>query len=288
MKNASPSVSSAAATSNPAPNTLEGFAILHQFFRLKRREWAIHSADERAQVLAQAASLFAAMGEREDGQSALFTELGHKGDLLVIHFRRGFDELAEAERELAESALSEFLEQSSSYLSVIEIGLYESTEKLRSELLGRGLIPDSPQWREAVATEMTGQRARLASRLWPKIPDRRYLCFYPMNKRRAGTDNWYMLPLEERQRLMHDHGMIGRRYAGQVNQIISGSIGFDDWEWGVDLFADDPMVFKKLVYEMRFDESSARYAEFGSFHFGIRMMPSEVGRLLGTKADGET
>jgi chlorite dismutase len=288
MKNASPSVSGAADASNPAPNTLEGFAILHQFFRLKRREWAIHSADERAQVLAQAASLFAAMGEREDGQSALFTELGHKGDLLVIHFRRGFDELAEAERELAESALSEFLEQSSSYLSVIEIGLYESTVKLRSELLGRGLIPDSPQWREAVATEMTGQRARLASRLWPKIPDRRYLCFYPMNKRRAGTDNWYMLPLEERQRLMHDHGMIGRRYAGQVNQIISGSIGFDDWEWGVDLFADDPMVFKKLVYEMRFDESSARYAEFGSFHFGIRMMPSEVGRLLGTKADGET
>jgi len=288
MKNDRPSGSGGRDASNPAPNTLEGFAILHQFFRFKRREWAMHSANEHARVLAQASSIFAAMEEREDGQSALFTELGHKGDLLVIHFRRSFDQLAEAECELAESALSEFLEQSGSYLSVIEIGLYESTVKLHSELLRRGFAPDSPQWREAVTTEMAEQRERLASRLWPKIPDRRYLCFYPMNKRRIGTDNWYMLPLEERQRLMHDHGMIGRRYAGQVNQIISGSIGFDDWEWGVDLFADDPLVFKRLVYEMRFDESSARYAEFGPFHFGIRLMPSELGRLLRTKADRET
>jgi chlorite dismutase len=131
---------------------------------------------------------------------------------------------------------------------------------------------------------MAEQRRKLASRLWPKIPERGYLCFYPMNKRRAGADNWYMLPLEERQRLMHDHGMIGRRYAGQVNQVISGSIGFDDWEWGVDLFADDPLVFKKLVYEMRFDESSARYAEFGPFHFGIRLAPAELGRVMGTNA----
>ncbi len=287
MKNAGPSLFRTRASSNAVPNTLEGFAILHQFFRIRRREWAMRSANERAQALAQASAIFAAMAEREDGRSALFSELGHKADLLVIHFRRSFDELASAEREVAEAALSEFLEQSGSYLSVIEIGLYESTVKLHSELIGRGLTSDSPQWREAVATEMAEQRARLASRLWPKIPDRRYLCFYPMNKRRAGADNWYMLPLEERQRLMHDHGMIGRRYAGQVNQIISGSIGFDDWEWGVDLFADDPLVFKKLVYEMRFDESSARYAEFGPFHFGIRLMPSEVSGLMGAERQRE-
>jgi hydrogen peroxide-dependent heme synthase len=282
MKNDSPLTAGRHAW-NPAPNTLEGFAILHQFFRIKRREWAMRSVDERAQVLGQASSIFAAMGEREDGQSALFTELGHKGDLLLIHFRRAFEELAEAERTLAESALSEFFEQSGSYLSVVEIGLYESTVKLHSELVERRLIPDSSPWREAVATEMAEQRGKLATRLWPKIPERRYVCFYPMNKRRTGADNWYMLPLEERQRLMHDHGLIGRRYAGQVNQIISGSIGFDDWEWGVDLFADDPLVFKKLVYEMRFDESSARYAEFGPFHFGIRLRPSEVGRLMGAE-----
>jgi peroxiredoxin len=280
MKNASPQISAARDTSNPAPNTLEGFAILHQFFRVRRRDWAVQPANERSKMLAQGCSIFAAMAAREDGQSAMFAELGHKGDLLLVHFRRSFDELAEAEREVADPALSTFLEQSGSYLSVIEIGLYESTAKLHSELLGRGVTPDSTEWRQATATEMAGQRTKLASRLWPKIPDRKYLCFYPMNKRRSADDNWYMLPLTERQRLMHEHGMIGRRYAGQVNQIISGSIGLDDWEWGVDLFADDPLVFKKLVYEMRFDESSARYAEFGPFHFGIRLAPAELGRLL--------
>jgi chlorite dismutase len=279
MKNASALVFRDA--SNAAPLTLEGSAILHQFFRLKRLEWTRRPPKEREQALSQAASLFAEMAAREDGESALFTELGHKGDVLILHLRQGFDQLAEAEREVALSALNEFLEPSGSYLSVIEIGLYEASVKLHADLATQGIAPDSEQWRAAAATQMAQLRARLTSRLWPKIPERRYLCFYPMNKRRSGSDNWYMLPLEERQRLMHEHGMIGRRYAGQVTQIISGSIGFDDWEWGVDLFADDPMVFKKLVYEMRFDESSARYAEFGPFHFAIRLAPSDLGRAMG-------
>ena len=281
MKNNDPSLLAGREASNPAPNTLEGFAVLHQLFRVKRLDWAKRSENECAQVLAQSASTFTTMAEREDGQSAVFCELGHKADLLVIHFRRAFDELAAAERELDGCALREFLEPSGSYLSVIEIGLYESTLTLNSELIGRGLTPNSSEWREAVMAEMSEQRARLAPRLWPRIPERRYLCFYPMNKRRSSADNWYMLPLEQRQRLMHDHGMIGRRYSGQVTQIISGSIGFDDWEWGVDLFADDPLVFKRLVYEMRFDESSARYAEFGPFHFAIRLAPAELGHLMG-------
>lgn len=283
MKSSAPSGSGSHAASNPAPNTLEGFAVLHQFFHIRRREWSRRPAEDRGHVIEQASSMFAGMSACEDGQSAVFSEIGHKADLLMVHFRRTFDELAEAERQLDDSALQEFLEQSGSYLSLIEIGLYESTLKLNSELIARGLTPDSAQWREATAAEIAEQRTRLASRLWPNIPERRYLCFYPMNKRRLGADNWYMLPLQERQRLMHDHGMIGRRYAGQVNQIISGSIGFDDWEWGVDLFADDPLVFKKLVYEMRFDESSARYAEFGPFHFGIRVAPSELGRVMGAQ-----
>ena len=283
MKNKDPSLSIGRKASNPAPNALEGFAILHQFFRIKRLDWTARSQTERAQVLARSSSMFASMSQREDGQSAVFGELGHKADLLLIHFRRAFDDLAVAEREIDGSVLREFLEPSGSYLSVIEVGLYESTVRLNSELIGRGLTPDSPEWREAVAAAMMEQRSRLASRLWPKIPERRYLCFYPMNKRRSGADNWYMLPLEQRQRLMHEHGLIGRRYSGQVTQIISGSIGFDDWEWGVDLFADDPLVFKRLVYEMRFDESSARYAEFGPFHFAVRIAPSELGHLMGDR-----
>jgi chlorite dismutase len=281
MKNSLASADRVSRDPHSAPNTLEGFAILHQFFRIHRRDWKATPAPERATAISQAAAAFTAMTQREDGQSALFTELGHKGELIVIHFRRTFDELAEAERELTDLALSDFLEQSGSYLSVIEIGLYESTMRLHADLAKRGIMPNSTEWRNAVDAELADQRGKLGARLWPTIPDRHYVCFYPMNKRRSGADNWYMLPIEERQRLMHDHGLIGRRYAGRVNQIISGSVGFDDWEWGVDLFADDPLVFKKLVYEMRFDESSARYAEFGPFHVGIRLPSSDLGRVLG-------
>jgi chlorite dismutase len=89
-----------------------------------------------------------------------------------------------------------------------------------------------------------------------------------------------MLPIEERQRQMDLHGMIGRRWAGKVRQIITGSIGLDDWEWGVDLFADDPLVFKRLIYEMRFDEVSAVYALFGNFVVGVRCAMSQLGELL--------
>jgi len=104
-----------------------------------------------------------------------------------------------------------------------------------------------------------------------------------MNKRRGEAKNWYAVPFEERARMMRDHGVVGRRFAGAVTQIISGSIGYDDWEWGVDLFADDPLVFKKLVYEMRFDDASAWYAEFGPFYLGLQFSPSELPKFL----DGE-
>jgi len=116
--------------------------------------------------------------------------------------------------------------------------------------------------------------------LWAPIPPRRYVCFYPMDKKRAQGENWYTLPYAERAKLMLDHGKIGRTFHGLVTQVISGSIGFDDFEWGVDLYADDPLVFKKLIYEMRFDEASARYAVFGSFWSGLQFSIAELPRFL--------
>ena len=101
-----------------------------------------------------------------------------------------------------------------------------------------------------------------------------------MNKLRGEEKNWYQVPVTDRQRMMREHGIIGRRYSGQVTQVISGSIGFDDWEWGVDLFADDPLVFKKLVYEMRFDEASAVYGLFGAFYVGLRLPVTRLGEFL--------
>jgi hydrogen peroxide-dependent heme synthase len=253
-------------------------------FRIRRDAIGKIPAQELLAIAAQAAETIADMERREDGQSAAFVELGHKGDLMLIHFRRNFDELAQAEAAIAKLSVREFLEQTNSYLSMVEIGLYEATVRLHRKLAAAGVAIDSDDGRKAVADALAENREKLGGRLWPRVPDRRYVCFYPMNKRRGEHRNWYQLPLEERQRLMHEHGMIGRRYAGQVTQIISGSVGFDDWEWGVDLFADDPLVFKKLVYEMRFDESSAFYAEFGKFEVAIRLTPDELARTIAGSA----
>jgi hydrogen peroxide-dependent heme synthase len=263
-----------------APLTLEGYAILHQMFRVARPTWRALDASARNAAVAEASSAFREMERREDGESALFTALGHKGDLMIVHFRRTFDELAAAESAVARLALSECFEPTTSYLSVIEIGLYEATVALHRRLAAAGIAARSPEWKAEIDAEIARQREKISPRLYPKIPPRPYLCFYPMDKKRDGADNWYRLPIEQRQRLMHEHGMVGRRFAGEVTQIISGSIGFDDWEWGVDLFADDPLVFKKLVYEMRFDEASASYAKFGPFYFGIRLAPAELHRLF--------
>jgi chlorite dismutase len=148
-------------------------------------------------------------------------------------------------------------------------------------LAGRGLKPDSDEWAAEVDAALANHRKAMAPRLFPPIPDSRYLCFYPMDRKRGESVNWYTVPMAERRRMMHDHGEVGRKYAGVVKQIISGSIGFDDWEWGVDLFAEDPLAFKKVIYEMRFDEASALYAAFGPFYVGLRVPARELGTLLG-------
>ncbi|MFI5116600.1 MAG: hydrogen peroxide-dependent heme synthase [Terriglobales bacterium] len=251
------------------PLTLEGLSVLHQMFRFRWPEWRKLDASRQADIAREAAAVFAA--SEELGQSAVYSMLGHKGDLMIVHFRDSFDELNAAELQLDRTALQDFLEPTHSYLSVIELGLYDSSVKLFRQLADRGVKPLSKEWNEAVEETLERQREAMRPRLYPKIPDSRYLCFYPMDRKRGEQKNWYMLPIEERQRQMEEHGMVGRRYAGKVQQIITGSIGFDDWEWGVDLFAPDPLVFKKLIYEMRFDEVSAVYAVFGQFFLGVRL-----------------
>src|SRR5271166_3701480 len=236
----------------PVPLTLEGSSVLHQMSRLRWSAWKQLGQAEQKEIAAEAASLLEEMG----GKTAVFSLLGHKGDLLFLHFRDSFDELNQAELQLARLRLSDYLEPTTSYLSVVELGLYESSLKTYDTLSERGLAPHSAEWDAEIQAVIDRQRE---------------------------AKNWYQLPMAERQRQMHEHGLIGRRYAGTVKQIITGSIGFDDWEWGVDLFADDPLVFKKLIYEMRFDEVSALYALFGTFYVALRCTTGQLLNLLITK-----
>ena len=257
------------------PLTLEGYSVLHQMFRFRWTEWRKLKGPDRTECARQFAAAFADL--EKAGQFAAYSLIGHKGDLVLVHFRDSFEDLNQAELQLDHTEFQEFLEPVHSYLSVIELGLYDSSVKLFRHLTERGVTPHSEEWNREVQETLHRQRAAMWSRLYPKIPESRYLCFYPMDRRRGEDKNWYMLPIEERQRQMEDHGMVGRRYAGKVQQIITGSIGFDDWEWGVDLFAAEPLVFKKLIYEMRFDQVSAEYALFGQFFIGLRVPLEKLG-----------
>jgi peroxiredoxin len=262
------------------PETLEGWSLLHQMFRIRWEAWRALPDAERRQRASATVDGLAGLPRGEDGATALTTLLGHKGDLMFIHFRRDFDALQAAQLAVARLAIAPFLEPTTSYVSIVELGMYEMTAQIHGRLKDKGLAAGAPEFEKAFDAEMDEQRRRVVGRLFQEVPPRRHVCFYPMNKRRGEHKNWYAVPVEERGRMMRDHGVIGRHYAGAVTQIISGSIGYDDWEWGVDLFADDPIVFKKLIYEMRFDEASTWYAEFGPFYVGLQFRADQLPRLL--------
>ncbi|MBZ5707392.1 MAG: heme-dependent peroxidase [Acidobacteriia bacterium] len=264
----------------PVPLTIEGYSVLHQMMRFRWPAWRQLRPAQKTELIHEATALLGKMEQNPAGQSALYSLIGHKGDLMFVHFRQSFDELNQAELCWSRLRLGDYLEPTTSYLSVIELGLYESTIKAYKALAERGVELHSEEWKREIADTVARQKEAMHPRLYPDLPKHRYLCFYPMDRRRGEDKNWYTLPIEERARQMNEHGLVGRRYAGEVRQIITGSIGFDDWEWGVDLFADDPLVFKKLIYEMRFDEVSAVYALFGHFYVGVRCPAAGLGKLL--------
>ena len=251
--------------------------------RFDWKSWRATPPGDRERIAAQAVETLSRMERANPDapiRSALFSELGHKGDLILVHFRDSFEALNQVELELAQTEIYDYLDLRHSYLSVVELGLYESSRKTYEAAAAKGLEQHSPEWNAEIAATLERQSAAMAPRLFPAVPEANYLCFYPMDRKRGEQVNWYTVPFAERQRMMHEHGLIGRRYADQVKQIISGSIGMDDWEWGVDLFADDPVVFKKLIYEMRFDEVSAVYALFGPFQIGVRLPLEKLSNWL--------
>jgi len=243
-----------------AIQTLEGWYVLHDFRSVDWSSWKLISEEERQAALDELHSLYSewtATEEQKKGSFALYSVLGHKGDIVFMHLRPTMQELNELETKFNKTKFAEFTVPTYSYVSVVELSTYVSS-------------PDTDPETDPY----------IQSRLKPTLPKTNHICFYPMNKRREGNDNWYMLSMEDRKTMMRSHGMIGRKYAGQVVQVISGSVGFDDWEWGVTLFADDPVTFKKLVYEMRFDEVSARYGDFGSFFVGNRLTDTQLAEFL--------
>ncbi len=267
----------------PVPLTLEGSSVLHQFFRFDWKAWRGCADGERKKIVTDAIAVLRSLERSAPDaplRTALYSELGHKGDLMLIHFRESLEALNQVELALAQTALYDFLDLRHSYVSVVELGLYESSRKTYEAASAKGFEQHSPEWNAEVAASLERASGAMAPRLFPAIPEAKYLCFYPMDRKRDEQMNWYTVPFAERQHMMDVHGKIGRRYGDRVKQIITGSIGMDDWEWGVSLFGDDPVAFKKLIYEMRFDEVSAVYALFGQFFIGVRLPVEKLGEWL--------
>ena len=249
------------------PETLEGWFALHQIFRFRNPR----VDPGRLAKLVKGAFTALQPSKNAAGWSCFVRLIGSSSDLMAIHFRDSLDSIGVAQQELARTQLAGILEPTYTFLSVTEAGLYHITAELARETQARGGKFGDEEYVRALNERSRAEResAHLRRRLYPELPaDMPYVSFYPMSKRRDAAQNWYALTLDDRSRLMQAHGITGRRYAGRVQQVITGAIGLDKWEWGVTLFARDPLEFKKLVTEMRFDEVSAKYAEFGKFYVG--------------------
>lgn len=261
-----------------ASKNLDGWYMLHQFYRAAWPALKRQGPGRLHEMGAEFTSLVQSWSSLKSGWSRCYRIVGGGADFLMLHLRPSLEQLAETERQIQWSALGDYLELQYDYVSVVELGLYQMT----AEFARRQAVPEEPDALRAWHEELESQVRRAAEtdfarqRLYPVQPDEMpYVCFYPMTKRRGEHDNWYSLPLAERAQLMNEHGLVGRTYAGRVTQIISGSIGFDDWEWGVTLFAGNPLDFKNVITDMRYDEASAKYAEFGRFYVGKRMQARE-------------
>lgn len=247
---------------NEAALTLEGWYALHDFRSLDWDAWTASDDEERAVALDELNHFLQEWNiveENGTGSSAFYSIVGQKADFVMMMLRESLEELNRLETAFNKTAFAAYTVKAYSYVSIVELSNYNASGKPGEDPM---------------------QNPHVAARLKPALPKAKHICFYPMNKKRELADNWYMLDMEKRRELMYSHGLIGRGYAGKVKQVITGSVGFDDWEWGVTLFAEDALQFKKLIYEMRFDEVSARYGEFGPFYVGNLLTPEKLDEML--------
>ncbi|MBO0960267.1 heme-dependent peroxidase [Neobacillus sp. MM2021_6] len=240
---------------NEAMTTIEGWYCLHDFRTMDWAKWKVATEAERDQALHEFKELlhkWETIEDEHNGSHTVYTIAGNKADLMFMILRPTMKDLIEVKTAFNKTALADFTRPAFSYVSVIE----------KSSYSGMAANPfENPAMR---------------AKLYPTIPKMDYICFYPMSKLRGEKSNWFMLPKEDRKRLMFEHIDTGKPYSEQVKRIVTGSVGFDDFEWGVSLFCDDALQFKKLIYETRFDEVSAVYGIFGSFFIGNLLETAEV------------
>lgn len=254
-----------------------GIHLLHLFYRIDRVRWKSLVEGESHLALKQLRKLIDANSAPSNPRVVSYVNVGGKADLVFMIYAAELGTLSKLHRDLENCFPAGALQTVYTYLSVTELPDYVTTEQdtIRS-LEQEGLQPGTEPFNERLQAAKKRQSEYEQYRLYPEMPDWEVMAFYPMSKRRSGSDNWYMLDFEARKKLMGGHARVGRKYAGRVSQLITGSTGLDDWEWGVTLMAHQLDALKEIVYEMRFDEVSARYGEFGPFYINMRLQPEQI------------
>ncbi|SVC89052.1 uncharacterized protein METZ01_LOCUS341906 [marine metagenome] len=267
----------------PTVKLNEGIHVMHLFYRLDRMAWDELNPDERSGAREKLEALCSANSNASHPLLRTYTNVGGKADLVFWLFHKDLAGLAQLHRDLEACFPPGTIDTVYSYLSITELTEYQPTEDdLKARAKREFKLEEGTSEYEAKLAELAEWKADYEKfRLYPEMPDWEIMCFYPMLKKRQGEDNWYVLDFDTRKKLMRTHAVTGRKFAGRIKQLITGSTGLDDWEWGVTLMAQQLDAVKEIVYEMRLDEVSAKYAEFGPFYINLRLEPEALWKHLG-------
>ncbi len=267
----------------PAPIiAAEGWHVLHLFYKIEAGQWSLLSTEEKIAAKTQLSELVAEIRSTEDVQLLTFAMVSPKSDIGFMLLGADLHTVNAFEKRLTQSLGADVLTPTFSYFSMTERSEYTTSEaQYSAELMtDEKLDPGTPDHEAKMEAFRQRMAKYMKDRLYPVLPPWPIMCFYPMSKRRTDANNWYAKPFEERRQLMMGHARIGRTWHGKILQLITGSTGLDDWEWGVTLLAHDLLNIKGIVYEMRFDEVSAKYADFGEFYIGLQVPLDELFRRV--------
>ena len=260
----------------------QGWHCLHLFYRIDFAQWQLLTGDEQRTAKIALSEIVQEIRATEKTQLLTLSVVTPKADVAFMLITPDLHAANSFEKRLNLSLGAGVLEPVYSYLSLTEESEYTTTAEQYAETLAReqNLKPGTLEFDTAMKTFAERMAHYREERVYPTLPDWPVVCFYNMSKRRGEQRNWYALPFDERRKLMGGHAKVGREFSGKVKQLITGSTGLDDAEWGVTLFARDTFQIKKIVYEMRFDPVSAEYADFGEFFVGIQLPLDELFRRL--------
>ncbi|MEY2546941.1 MAG: hydrogen peroxide-dependent heme synthase [Verrucomicrobiota bacterium] len=258
----------------------EGWHCLHLFYRVEQGQWQLLSREERNAAKTNLTELVQEIRATDSTQLLTLSVVTPKADLAFMLITPDLQTANKIDKQLSLSLGPDVLTPVYSYLSLTEESEYITSEEEYAHSLDEETKRDATKLEQALTTFRDRMKHYRQDRMYPTLPDWPVVCFYNMSKRRGDGRNWYALPYDERRRLMKGHANVGRTFAGKVKQLITGSTGLDDAEWGVTLFARDTFQIKKIVYEMRFDPVSAEYADFGEFFIGIQLPLDELFRRL--------